>query len=233
MASTWQDFLAKVETPSPGDAVLTAVTKWFTETLQVSNPELAEGYTEEQVQAKLPQELAVQACIRRVLRAVNAVSQAKRLVQVNEAVAAGNVPSASAQGLAKIFASGKIADVAQLLKKVSLEGLSFGLQAEQLLLNSMQQHVEESKLAGRVPFLFVDLTSEETLPLWLTPDVIGGKFQLHDDGDWPLRSRAPNSSLQDLGKALMSATASPRFFRTVSQWTGAFLRYAVVAVATS
>ena len=209
------------------------MTKWFTETLQVPNPELAEGYTEEQVQAKLPQELAVQACIRRVLRAVNAVSQAKRLAQVNEAFAAGNVPSVSAQGLAKILAPGKTADVAQLLKKVSLEGLSFGLQAEQLLWNSMQQHVEESKLAGRVPFLFVDLTSKETLPLWLTPDVIGGKLQLHDDGDWPLQGRAPISSLQDLGKALKSATASPRFFRTVSQWTGAFLRYAVVAVATS
>ena len=232
MASSWADFLAKVENPSPGDAVLTEVIKFFTDTLKVPNPELAEGYTEEQVSSVLPAELPVQACVRRVLRAVNVVAQAKRAAQVNDAVTAGGVPGASAHGLARLLAPGKTADVASLLKKAGMEGLSFGLQAEQVLWNSMQQHTEECKVATRTPFLFIDLTSKEMLPMWLTPDVIGGKFQLHDDGDWPLRAHAPIASLQDLGKALKSATASPRFFRTVSQWSGAFLRYAVVAVAT-
>lgn len=50
--------------------------------------------------------------------------------------------------------------------------------------------------------------------MWLTPDMIGGKFQIHDDGEWPLQGQVPIASLQDLGNAFKSATASPRFFRT-------------------
>eukprot|EP00435_Cladocopium_sp_Y103_P042868 s429_g11.t5 len=224
--ASWADFLKKVEDPSPGEAVVAATISWFTDQLQVESPALAEGYTEQLIEDKLPKELPVQACIRRVLRAVETVAQARR-VQQHASGATSN-----AQTLAKMLAPSKVADVASLLSKAEMKNLGFGLQAEQALWNNMQQHADECKLAGRTPFLFVDLTSKETLPMWLTPDLIGGKFQMHDDGEWPLHAHVPISSLQDLGKALKSATASPRFFRTVSQWTGSFMRYAVVAVAT-
>ena len=39
------------------------------------------------------------------------------------------------------------------------------------------------------------------------------------------------ASLQELGRALKVCTASTRFFRFVSQWNGAFMPYAIVAVA--
>ena len=120
-----------------------------------------------------------------------------------------------------------------MLTKAGLKNVAFGLQAEQSLWNSMfPVRFSFPSAAGKVPFLFVDLTGKETLPMLLTPDLIGGKFQIHDDREWPLQGQVPISSLQDLGKALKSATASPRFFRTASQWSGAFLRYAIVAVAT-
>eukprot|EP00435_Cladocopium_sp_Y103_P029101 s731_g7.t1 len=229
MASTWEEFLQKTEDPSPGEAVVKATIEWFKDGLKIPSPLLAEGYTEDSVADQLPKELPVQACARRVLRAVAAVAQARRAAQAG---GVGAVGSASALSLAKMIAPGKTADVAGLLTKAGLKNVTFGLQAEQSLWNSMQQHTDECKASGKVPFLFVDLTGKETLPMWLTPDLIGGKFQIHDDGEWPLQGQVPISSLQDLGKALKSATASPRFFRTASQWSGAFLRYGIVAVAT-
>ena len=229
MASTWEEFLKKTEDPSPGEAVVKATIEWFTKELQISSPMLADGHTEDAVASQLPKELPVAACVRRVLRAVEAVAQARRTARVGGASPAG---VASAHSLAKMLAPGKTADVAHLLSKAGLKNTAFGLQAEQLLWNNMQQHTDECKQAGKVAFLFVDLTCKEALPMWLTPDLIRGKFQIHDDGELPLQGQVPISSLQDLGKALKSAAASPRFFRTVGQWSGAFLRYAVVAVAT-
>ena len=231
MTESWEEFLKKVENPSPGEAVVNATIAWFKDKLQVAHPSLAEGYSEDQIATQLPSELPVQACIKRVLRAVESIAQARRMVQASgAATTAASMPTTSAQSLAKLLVPTKTADVAALLQKASLDNLSFGLQAEQALWNSMQQHAENSKSSSRTPFLYVDLTAKETLPMWLTPDLIGGKFQMHEEGEWPLQGNVPIASLNDLGKALKSAIASPRFFRTSSQ---AFLRYAVVAVATS
>ena len=229
-ASTWEEFLQKIEDPSPGEAVVKATIEWFKDVLKIESPLLAEGYTKDSVADQLPKELPVQACARRVLRAVAAVAHARRAVQAG---GVGVTGSASALSLAKMIAPGKTADVAGLLTKAGLKNVAFGLQAEQSLWNSMfPVRFSFPSAAGKVPFLFVDLTGKETLPMLLTPDLIGGKFQIHDDREWPLQGQVPISSLQDLGKALKSATASPRFFRTASQWSGAFLRYAIVAVAT-
>lgn len=125
-----------------------------------------------------------------------------------------------------------MADLASLLSKAEMKNLGFGLQSEQALWNNMQQHADECKLAVRIPFLFVDMTSKETLPMWLTPDLIGGKFQMHDDGEWPLHGHVPISSWQDLGKALKSATASHQSSSEQFLSGRAFMRDAVVAVAT-
>ena len=105
------------------------------------------------------------------------------------------------------------------------------MQAEQGLWSAMQSHTDEATVANRTPFLFVDLTAAHCLPMWLTPDQIGGKFHLRDDQEWALHGGQTITNLQELGRALKSATASTRFFRSVSQWNGAFKRYAVVAVA--
>ena len=43
---------------------------------------------------------------------------------------------------------------------------------------------------------------------------------------------ASANSLSQLSQALQRATASPRFFRTIAQWSAAFQRFTVVAVAT-
>ena len=120
--ASWADFLKKVEDPSPGEAVVKATISWFTDTMKVESPALAEGYTEQMLEDQFPKELPVQACIRRVLRAVDAVSQARRAQQ-----AAGT--TSSAQSLAKLFLPSKVADVANLLHKAHMSKLSshFGI----------------------------------------------------------------------------------------------------------
>ena len=228
----WRDFIQKVEVSGPSPAVIDATVEFFTKTLGIDKPLLAEGYSEDMFADKLPKEPAVTACIRRVLKTIQAIGEAKRLQTTGAAASSGDVAAtASAATLAQLINPTKQADVAGLLSKSGISGIPYTLQAEPALWNQMHAHSEEARAAKRTPFLFVDLTAKESLPMWLTPDMIGGKFQLHED-DWPLRGQAPISSLQDFGKALKSATSSPRFFRTVQQWTGAFLRYAVVAVAT-
>ena len=227
-AMDWPGLIAQAENPSPGQQVVDAAIKWFTEELRATTPALAEGFLESAVESKLPSDIVVQACCLRLLRAVEAVAQAKRLQPSGTIGATSAMPSAAGQGLVSLLAPAKAVDVAALVDKASLKGLSFSLQAEQGLWGSMQTHSEQCKAAGRKALPFIDLTSKEALPMWLTADQIGGKFHLHDDKEWPLQGGQATSSLQDLSRALKSATASTGFFRSVPQWMVAFL----VAVAT-
>ena len=229
----WTEFVQTVESPPPNEGVIKAAIEWFTNTLQAQTPALAEGFTEESVETKLPADIVLQACCRRLLRAVEAVSKAKRVQAVQSSQGSGAaVAGASAQSLAKLLAPTKAVDVSALLDKASLKGLCFGLQAEQTLWNTMQSHSDECRSAGKKAFLFIDLTGKECLPMWLTPDQIGGKFFLRDDKEWSLHGGQAIANLQDLSRALKSATSSSRFFRSLGQWLGAFMRYAAVAVAT-
>ena len=85
--------------------------------------------------------------------------------------------------LAAALAPSKAVDVADLLNKHSLSGLSYHLQADQSLFDSLVAHTEEAKRAGRTPFACVDLTAKECLPLWIPVDSVGGRFVVRDDED--------------------------------------------------
>ena len=60
---------------------------------------------------------------------------------------------------------------------------------------------------------------------------MSAESSLRDEEEFSLASTSPIGSLGDLTRALKGATATPRFFRSVSQWTAAFWRWAVAAVA--
>ena len=96
--------------------------------------------------------------------------------------------------------------------KASLKGVAFSVQAEQGLWSAMQSHTDEAQVANGTPFLFVDLTAARCLSMWRTPDQIGGKFHLRDDQEWALRGGQTIPNLQELGRALKSATASTNAF---------------------
>ena len=46
MVDAWEDFIGKVEVPSPGEAIVSSTIAWFKDKLQVAYPVLAEGYSE-------------------------------------------------------------------------------------------------------------------------------------------------------------------------------------------
>ena len=106
MTQSWEDCLKKVEVPFPGDAVIKATATFFNDKLQIKHPALAEGYAEDQIAARFRAELPVQACIKRALRAVEAVAQSRRMAQATgTATTAASVPATSAHNLAKLLAA--------------------------------------------------------------------------------------------------------------------------------
>ena len=142
----WLSFIRSVEEESPGDVVVEAAVQWFTEKLKASKPSLAEGFTEASVESLLPFDIVLQACCRRILRAVESVSKAKRLqVAQLPTAAAGGIANVSAGGLANLLAPAKTADVANLLDGASLQGVSFSLQAKQGLWSAMRAHSDEAR----------------------------------------------------------------------------------------
>ena len=89
----------------------------------------------------------------------------------------------------------------------------------------------EATIHQRQPFLYVDLTSKDVLPIWLHPKAVGGRFR-QDEANL-LNGDEPVDSLARLGAALRNATESQRFFRSFSQWSAAWWKYVPIAVSVS
>ena len=189
----------------------------FSEQLAAKVPLQAEGLAEDALNAKLASEPPMVAALaRRTLRNVEVAAVARR----TQASQGGNVMMGAqavqnARALASALAPCKQADVADLLQKHHLRGLSFHLQADQCLFDSLTAHTEEAKKQGRVPFASVDLASKECLPLWIPSDAVGGRFAVRDEDEMALTGASPIANLGDLGRALKGATAVPRFFRSL------------------
>ena len=91
----------------------------------------------------------------------------------------------------------------------------------------LEYETELAKSVGRIPFTFVDLTAKEFLPVWMPQSTVSAKGkELEAEGT------LETQTLGKLGEALRKATTTSRAFRSVTQWTLAFQRYAVVAVGT-
>ena len=67
--------------------------------------------------------------------------------------------------------------------------------------------------------------------MWVPPDAVGGKSALAGESEWALDASSSAATLGQLGSALKAATQAPRFFRSIPQWAGAFIKYAGVAVS--
>ena len=87
----------------------------------------------------------------------------------------GSLPSTnSAIGLAAALAPVKQVNVNDLLSAVELQDMTYDLHIEQSVIEIMTAETSLAKAQSRRPFMFVDLTGRDILPMWLSPQSVGG-----------------------------------------------------------
>jgi hypothetical protein len=251
--SAWTTFLLAVDDSPPKSNVIEGVSSWLVER-GITDPRMLEGVSEADIDTNNPpSDLLTKAFLKRALRCVEVAQQAKRQKTLNPAErsptvgvfsdpGAGDVASrllgvvggdASALALAHSLAGGsKALDISQRIENSPLAGLPFHMQAEAKIWQQLETETVAAAASSppRVAFTYVDLTSKEVLPLWLSPDAIGGKLTMSGESDWCVDANASLKTLGQLGAALSSATQTPKFFRSLSQWSATFMRYAAVAI---
>ena len=255
-SSTWTSFLVAVDDIPPKSSIIEGVSSWLT-ARGFSDPRMLEGVSEADVDANNPPaDLTTKAFLKRALRCVEVAQQAKRQRSLNpvdrgqvngslggEVGGAGDAASrllgvlggeVSALALAQGFSAvSKTLDISQRIENSPLAGLPFHMQPEAKIWQQLEVETVAAASCSppRVAFTYIDLTSKEVLPLWLSPDAIGGKLTVPGESEWCMDANASLKTLGQLGAALSSATATPRFFRSLSQWSATFTRYATVAIA--
>ena len=229
--SDWKTFLAQVDLEETEADVLAASEAFLIKEC-LKSPAAAAGvkFVNLEKNKDFPSEIPVQAFLARAVQTLNAVDAARRQSQdLNSSAASSAMPSAnSALGLAAALAPAKHIDVNDLLKDAGLDELSFDLHIDQSVINKLGAETALAKAQGRKPFLYMDLTNKDILPLWLHPEAVGGR---PEEEEMALDGSGDISSLARLGQALKGATENKRAFTTLNHWAAAFLRYAPFAVA--
>ena len=231
MTSDWKSFLEAVDETPPEAATLKEATD-FLLAAKLTDPQSAAGITIERLEKSpaYPTTLPTQAFLARAMDALAAVTAARRASLGANVMAAGSAaaPSASsALALAGMIAPLKAADTSSILTTAGLADLPFSMRIEQSLVDKMAAETEQAKRQGRSPFLYVELASRDVLPLWITPESVGGRPEEEQD---QLEDQSV-TSLARLGQALHKATEGKRCFTSVTQWTAAFFKYVPFAVA--
>ena len=226
MIADWTTFLKNVDETEPEEGVLRESLEFLQNKVGLADPGKAIGINFEKLekQTDFPNSLAVQAFLSRSMDALAAVAVARRTSL--GAVMATPPSTGSAISVAHMLAPLKAVDTVKLLADNGMTDLPFTLRIEQPLIEKMMAESEGAKKAGRYPFLYVDLTCREALPLWITPEQIGGKSDL--EGDSIVNSGV--SSLAELGAALNKATESKRCFTSAVQWMAAWSKYTPWAI---
>ena len=247
--ASWSDFLLTVDTPSASEDLRVKAQRVFN-TAGLTTPDLADGALEADVNFT-DVEAPVRALVRRTLRMLVDVAEAKRAGARTQTASSSTAPTgqdfahtaavtemlealgpdASAMSVANVMAhGGKEVNVQEALSNAKMDKLDYTLQAEHAIWQLLQSESDAGRKEGRVAFSYVDLTSKGLLPMWLAPDAVGGSACWGGEADWNLDPRTTSATLGQLGQALKRATQQPKFFRSLAQWTAAFNRYALVAV---
>ena len=257
----WIAFLSSVDTEPEDEEVRTGVAELFLQA-GVYDPSKALGLKDVELLGENNPTIPVRGLLRRTLRAITqaaAVQDAEAISKITLAAGAGvdasvgspvrprhsselppNTPGVShemSSALALVNAikdqAGPVkepvpeVDIQQVLNDCGLGGVpSFGL-VDAKLFNELQAHSKQ-----KVGYVYVDLTQRDLLPIWMSPETVGGRTVVSGDDESPLDERSPTGNIQQLQDALKKATSNPRWFRSVVQWVPCFLRYSMVALAT-
>lgn len=146
--STWPEFIKSAEAVQPDEAAIEAVAAIFRDKLKATAPLQAEGISEHSLNRQLQSaDDHVMALARRTLRNVEAAAVARCSPHLVSALPATVSGAASAKALANALAPGKVVDVADLLQKEGLTGLSYHLQANQSLFDTLMAPYFQGVLA--------------------------------------------------------------------------------------
>ena len=239
--AAWRKYLLTVDEVEPEEAVLQAAEDFLFNKAKLKTPSACGSLTGDRLEkhADFPQDLPAQAFLLRMVENMEAVRLAekaardlKRMGAATTAMAtSGPVGSASsALGLAAAIAPLKACDTLAQLKKANLDKLPFVQQLDQAIWDKMQAENLAASTEGRAAYTYVDLTQCGVLPIWVYPEAVGGR-SVDNNVDTQLDPAAEVHNLAKLGAALRGVTENTRFFRSTTQWTAAYYRYAPAAVA--
>jgi len=231
-SSPWFPFLKSVDDEEPEEAELKTATEFMTKLF--ASPQKAYGVRFDALSKhpEFPSDLALQAFLSRALETLEAAQRAKNAAAqlASAKQQAAPAPSlSSAMGLASALAPPKSCDTQALLTAASMVDLPFVHQCDQAVWDRLHSDTQEAKAQNRSAYVYMDLTSAGVLPIWLYPEAVGGKS--NDTGEHDVDAGAEVQTLAKLGQALRGATAGRLFFRSVQQWSGAYWRYALAAIA--
>ena len=232
----WVAYLASVDAVAVEESIRVEIAEFFLAQKIVTHGHL-EGLDSTDLLAEqgAPTTILAKGLIRRAVATSTSVAEAKRrgtsaVVPPPEADAA-----TSALSVANALAppARPTVDVANLLSDAGLGTIPYQIQAEQDIFSLLVDERQKAQAATppRTEVTFVDLTARGTLPLWVPSDAIGGKAPVPGDADL-LPGDSTTTTLSQLGAALRGATAAPRFFRTLAQWSGAWIRFSTAATAS-
>ena len=131
------------------------------------------------------------------------------------------VAEALAKGTAKL-------DVTKVLREAGLEELGDTMQPTPDVFTALSLDSKAALKASHVPFTYMELTNSYILPEFMPPEAVGGKTICPGAEDNLLGC---TGNFSQFSKAIHALTTAPRCFRTIAQWSTAFLRYAVAAIA--
>ena len=253
----WDSFLQGVDATKPAPDVLAAAKALLVTKGKLASPAMLDGLDLDNIKSMdgyAEVELPTKSFLARVMRATIAITKAIEAAKTPPVTALVSSPgstgttagpstamlnqlmggSESALKVAAALAGGqKAVDIDEKLKAAHLGQLDFHLKAEAVMWNLL---ATENAAAGaavppRVAFTYVDFTAKEMLPMWIAPDAVGGKMLLPGEGDALAADYSNSSAIGALGAALKSASSSPRFFRSLLQWSTVYWRYAPMAIA--
>ena len=247
-ATTLMEMMEALDTEPPSPDVLDIFVTKF-KNVGITLPGHLSGLMESEA-ADLVESLAHKSFMRRLVRAASAQvapppAAAAAAVSSSAGQLATMAPSTSSHlatmeehfGAAASDLASAMADVPPTEQKTAMDllgfqcsfsGLPFQLQLSSDVYKAMYSDVLKARKENRSAFTFVDLTSREFSPSWVTASSIGGQ----DRDTVTTVSDDKVAKLSDIGAALCRSLQRPRSYRRAEQWTGAYIKYAAAAVST-
>ena len=122
--------------------------------------------------------------------------------------------------------------LAKAAEMCNLSSLPTSFRISNDLYTLMAHHTSEAKMKGKHAFTYIDLTRDEVLPPWQTPDTVGGVAP-HITEEFKLATSPNTAGVMAFYNGINKALQKTRFIRRKEEWLAAFnLGYLLALLAT-